>query len=223
MTKSGPFSFRQQVAATGNLETFSFQIPDVPIFLSVTKTYISAQNLNQTYVTVELSINGDVGMVLCQGCPNSNYGLSWPHQQPAIPLANIGNPEVVLGGGVGAGVEHTITIPSNQYWKYQMFRVQFVADATAVTRRPHLRLTTQSSAVYTFPSAGDITASQTWNLIWGVGLQNLVDSTGFFQTMPLPEGVIMKPAAVLAGVTTNIQAADAYSGMMHYMERFFFT
>src|SRR3972149_8142483 len=79
MTKEGPFTFLFSPVGDGSIETFTFAVPDIPIFVSVTPSP-DAAIATDAYVTLHLAVNGNRMMKLCQGIITFLSSVSWPYQ-----------------------------------------------------------------------------------------------------------------------------------------------
>ena len=220
-TSEGPFVFSIIPGTTAVKETFSRRIPDIPIFLSVTRAADEAAQ-NMAYVMVELGINGNVSCVLCQGYPNGTSGISWPYTLPITKLQDVGEPIVIAVADPAAGVNWNYTVLANQFLLVKTVTQHYTANATAANRR--LILTLRSGANYKvaeIPSAATIVASQDSKLTWLAGGAAIDDQIGLYQTSVLPDSLFLPPDSLISVAAINKNAADQHYDIRIYAQRYF--
>lgn len=218
-TREGPFKVDQVTASGITSVSYSFRIPDIPLALSITAV-TSGKDTNSVYVIAHLGINGDRMLILCQGNVSKKFGINYPQQVVDSPMQQRGLSVVVTGADPAANTETFDTLNSLTFHRLISYRVEFVTGAAAATRRPSLQIDDGVSNAIIIPSAGDVIISETWILQWGVGLANLVDTTGKRQTMPLPADLWLPPGAGVGTVTTALNALDNYGAPLIWDERF---
>ena len=223
MTKEGPFTYIAKTTASAGNQQFIFRIPDIPIFLTVTRPNVFVA-INAAWVTVSLSINGDVGIVLISGYHNTNAGLSWPSQQPQDPLSVKGYRTIVNPANPGAGNNIYQSVPSNEAWELHAISFQFAADATVANRRVALYLgNTAGQYIMTIPTGGDIVASETWYISFEKGANNVVDTVGKRMTAAMPNDIILVTNEKIISEVTAIQAGDEITLTRFIVGKYFLT
>lgn len=210
MTKAGVFKYSCTIETGGALQTFSFKLPDIPIFLSIIEENPNI-GPNNVWVIVKLGVNGDVGMILTQGYPSDRIGISWPIQQQVPALAENGANTLVTVAVPAAGAEWSVTIPANQKWEIRSIFFIFTASAVVASRRPGVEIKFPTNVYFSIPTVADVIISQAYTFNFYKGAISINDATGFRQTAPLPEKIIVGASIVINSLTTNIQAGDQYS------------
>jgi len=225
MTKEGPFTFRAKPATATNKQTFTFRIPDVPIFISLTREG-TFQTTNLAWIVIKLSVNGDVGLILTQGYVDINLGLSWPNQQPIYPIIAKGQRQKKLIAAPGAGNDLTQDVTAEEAWRLLGVHLKYTADATVATRRLNLilgELFGNFATNFIIPTPGDIVASEAWDLNFYIGANSVVNSTSKNQTAALPDQIILQNGDFVKTSTTAIQAGDQIAYIYFILEKYFLT
>lgn len=217
-TREGPFTLRIVPVADGTQEEFIFNIPDVPIFLTVTG-FTTRSDMHSQYIEVQLGINRSRSWGLIQGFVSGITWLTWPVPMPTGALEKRGQILEIFSTNPAAGAEQNFPVPAEHWLKVKSIRFTYVNTAAAASRRVSLRLAGDTSTIVDIPQAGNMIISETWVLTWGEGLPNFVDSVGFTQTMPLPSDLILPPTGSIKTVTTAINGADDMGAMTIYAER----
>ena len=212
MTKMGAFKYACLIVTGGTVQTFTFKLPDVPIFLSAVEENPDV-GPNNVWVIIKLSVNGDVGMILTQGYPSDRIGISWPIQQQINPISNLGANSLLTVTVPAAGAEWTTTVPANQRWEIRSIIFTFTASSTIASRRPGIQIKLPTNVFWSIPAPADILLSQVSTINFYKGAIDINDQTGFRQTAPLPDKIVLGPTTVINSLTTNIQAGDQYSAI----------
>ncbi len=213
MTKYGVFKYSCGITATGGKQSFTFNLPDIPIFLSVIQEDTSF-GPNNVYVMVKLRINNDVAVILTQGYANENSSLSWPSQEVVDPMSKMGALSTIAANNPAAGAEWTRTVGSYQYWEILALHFTLTTSADVANRRPAIKIAGVATTYLTIPTPATITASKAYKINCYKGAIGTDDQIGLIQTVPLPDKLVLGPGAVISTVTTGIQAADQYSDIL---------
>ncbi len=219
-TKEGPFNFR--FVATGSLatESFTFRIPDFPIFFTVVGT-ASTVAVNEAGVAVFLGVNGTRNIMLVSGQPSLSYGVNWPN--PGIPsfLHTRGRIDDTVIANPGTGAEISFTFPDSTFTLIKSISFLYTAGAAAATRRVRLEIIPNGSDIVRVASASDIIISEAWLMVWYPGAGTIIDTTTKLQQMSFPNDLLIPPSSTLQTVTTAFNALDAITSIQISGEQFY--
>jgi len=219
-TKSGVFKYFCDIAAAGGAQQFTFQLPDIPIFISMIQGQ-SGVSPNNIWAMVRLRINNDTALILMQGYPNPYSSISWPNSQVSDPMSQRGAISTVSVPNPMAGVEWVATVPTRQRWEITGINCVLTASATVANRRPAIRFMAGGKVYTLIPTLADITAGQAVKLKYFLGAISINDQTGLIQTMPLPYKMTFGSGATITSITTNLQADDQYSDIVLILNVFY--
>jgi hypothetical protein len=144
-TSEGQFIYKHATLNTGVENSSTFNLPDMPIMLSVVD---SADDFQQgaCFATLDLLMNGVKVLELCSGSIYRSKSISWPQTNTADKKPDGGLLSLTVGTDPAAGAAASITVGTNEIWKIRGIDVTLVTDATVVNRRMHL------DAIITFVS-----------------------------------------------------------------------
>lgn len=113
-----------------------------------------------------------------------------------------------------AGSDWTVTIPGGACWLVYSILGKLVCSATVANREGAITISDGTTIWGRVPAAGNVTASQTAFIQWwrGYGDHQLTSQVAA-NVAPFP-AVPLLGGTVLAGSTVNIQATDAWSGLV---------
>lgn len=222
VTKFGPFTYQCAVTAAGGQQDFNFVLPDIPIFLSITQAN-TITVMNGVWVCCRLTVNGDVGVVLTQGYPNTNTALSWPVQQNYHRLQLEGDRTQVTGVDPSAGANLSFSVPAGAFYEIVGVKFLFTAAVAVANRRPSVRATFGGNVLFDSAAPADITASQavTCSFFQGASVQN--DATGLRMNAPLPNTLLLEPGTVISTNVANIQGADTITAVVVDLKAYYLT
>jgi hypothetical protein len=219
-TKEGIFSFEHTTTGTLTYTSSTFQIPDIPLWISVYDLAYGIQ-LKETYVTVDLIMNGTLVQRLASGHVYINTVLSWPNTNiiPSVP-DEIGNVRAIASADPAAGVECSITVPTLVIWRVLAVRVQLVAAAAAASRRVHLVFTRATTGIIDCFSSVDQIISETkvYSAYPSQGNLSLTNDNDII--IPIPNNIILREADTITTETFNINAGDNFGVMTALVEEF---
>lgn len=223
MTKEGPFAFKFESATSDNIQNFTFNIPDVPIAISLAKTGSGFSNI-AAHATVHLSINNTRILVLCQGIINQLYGISYPSAAELTTIQRNGLYVAVVGTDPAAGAELNKTIPDNRIIEVAAISFELTTDANAADRTVTVFIEGDSGFKVIRASTVTQQANEviTYSLIPGGTNQASVAND---QTeIAIPAGIVLEADSVVRTVTTNRQAGDQFTnlrifGRMEFLRR----
>jgi hypothetical protein len=220
-TKAGVFKYAAKIVPGTFVQSFTFPIADIPIFVSVIQDDVTT-GPNNIWAVLKLTINKDVAMILTQGYPSDNSSISWPSQQPINNVSERGAKSTLTGMPAGAGLNWSDTVGVNQFHELLSVRIVFQTGVAVVNRRPALKIVSNGQTRMLIPSAADIPASQIIDLNWIKGAQNLNDATGLRQTMPLCDNLLLGNGDIIGTDITNIQPGDAINEIYLLENVFYF-
>jgi len=137
MTREGPFTLAHQTVATGDRTTENFQLPDIPIFVSVFD--LSAFFVQGAcYASLGLTLNDDIIHPLGSGLVYIQHPLTWPPTLSQDWRPKGGELRSVSSANPAAGAELSLGVTTNFTWRILAVSFTLVTDATVTNRLPHL-------------------------------------------------------------------------------------
>src|SRR3990167_8045681 len=130
MTSEGLFSFLHFPTDNSIIATSDFRISDVPIWVTVTDKDGSLVQ-GDIYVTLSVTINGDILYELCSGLVYRQKSISWPYNNSQDIRPGGGKITVKSSADPAANTEMTLTCPAGQIWRVLAFAATLVADTNA--------------------------------------------------------------------------------------------
>jgi len=220
MTREGPFTYTHTTTGTGTFDIQEFRIPDVPIMVSVVDQF--GQFLQGgCYVTLSLTVNGDIMYELCSGQVFGGKSISYPNVSSELPRPTGGLIYDILNTAPAAGVNIGYTVPAGQTWRIIACSAELVTSAAVANRRARIEMTSDSFVKAFGQSTIDQTASQTRRYCaanYGTVQSELA---GTFIAVNIPGGVLLPENSTIFTQTINIQAGDQWTGMSLLAEVFF--
>ncbi len=219
-TKEGIFTFAHVPTGDGVSSSSTFNIPDLPIWVSVLDidgSYASGS----IYCKLSLVINGNPLHQLAIGTVNAGKGLSWPQSDINNSEPVKGHILTVAGDNAAAGDDVLDVVPTTSWWKLRAFNFTLVTDATVSSRRVHVKI--GANGVFQFENAAaiDQTASQTRVYYCYVASGGLQIDNGSAIHIPIPPDLILMPDDEIITITTNLQAGDNFGAVQYYVEEYF--
>lgn len=219
-TIDGFFTYKIRPTLSSALQTFTFQIPDVPIAISVFMVPGIGNNLSQ-YVTLHLGANENRIALLCQGQISPVYGISWPNQHPLMRDQAGGEIVEYTGLNPAAGAEVADEVPPLEVWEILAIKFTLVTNATVADRTVAIRLTTGEGSLLRRISTVTQQASETQTYHFIPGGTTGVITADTEQEIALPAGIILPGESSIASVTTNLQSADNFGAATYLVRRYF--
>ena len=222
-TKEGPFKLNALCGATNAEQNFNFDVPDIPIWISVIDRNGSF-GVGTTHATVSLLINRDVLYFLVAGYVYHPRGISWPQASDETKNSFKSAPTIVTGTNPAANVEVSETMGAGLAQTLKSFRVTLVTDGTAATRQVHLLFNDNSANVLLdLVASGTQTASLTrnYNFMQWPGGSPANSGTEIYTA--IPRDFIFLPDWTITTVTDNRQLTDNYGAPIFYVAREKFT
>lgn len=219
-TREGTFKFSHTPNTDSLVKTETFQIPDMPIMVSVIDGS-GIREQGQTYAQLNLVINGDILHQLTSGYVYGRKGLSWP-------LSNVQDMRPGGGALVGrqssnpaAGAELSHLIPQGQQWRIRGMSFTLVTDATVVDRTVHILVSAGGGASYDFIAPVVQPASETKLYTCYPASVGGQTNGGNDIHIPIPPDFLLPTLSTIATETTNLQAGDNFGVMTFDLEMFF--
>lgn len=221
-TKSGPFTMAFVTAGNKQGETFTFEVGDLPIWVSVLDLDGNFQQ-GDAHANMQLLVNNDQLYMLSAGYINNNGGVSWPvsHNERSTP--NIGLILTLTGTDPAANVEIDEQPAAGVVSLIKCLRFTLVTDANAATRQVHLQLVDNTDVVMDLPAAATQAASLTRQYTFAAANSNLSAAAGTEIFTCLPANMVWRNAMHIRTVTDNRQVTDNFGAPKIHIEQFYFT
>ena len=218
LTKEGIFTYRIVPAASNNLQTFTFNVPDIPTMISLSVPP-AGNPTDVNHVTAYLGVNTNRIALLCQGTISAYFGISWPNQHPPTAAQSKGEIAIVTGLDQAVGVEVADTVPSNQIWEVIAAQFTLVTSSTAANRTVAIVFTPADELIIRRAAGTVQTASQTQTYSFVPGGTNGVITANESQEVAIPSGIVLPPDFSISSVTTNIQTGDDFGPAIYIVRR----
>ena len=219
-TKSGIFSFVHTPNSNGSIATSTFNITDVPIFLSVVDAN-GTHNLGDVHVRVNLAINGEIVQQLAAGYVATSSAISWPNTNLKDPAPNVGELKIVSITSPSVGDDLGITVPSGQIWRIRAISFQLTTSANAANRKVHL-IVSKGAGTYNVCTANTVQTANQAILYTAIPTTPGGDDASDNDIMlPLPNDFILPGGSDLATETENKQSGDAFDSITVYTEIYY--
>lgn len=211
-TKDGPFSFKVVAPADGARDQYNWQLPDVPISISVFTDEANAER-GRIYITLSLTMNSTVVAGLISGYLIRNIALFYPNGINESNKSGKGLISLAQSADPAAGANATYTTPTGPYFRIHTLLVKVVTDATVANRTMVLKMVNPTVTTMLIPAPAVQTASQTIQYIFGIGLPFYNDANSLIMMAPLPPELWLQPASVISTLVTGLVAGDNISVM----------
>lgn len=219
-TREGTFKFRIDPAGTRVVQTNTFQLTDIPFYVSIVDIN-SAYGIGDIFANVALRINGDTMQALCSGYFGSTRAVSWP--TPAGESSQPFSGKLYTDSFVppAAGAEISVAVPSHLLWKIKSINFNLVTDVTAVIRTVGLLIddTVQVGVFAISPN------TQALSLTYHYYAHPTAPATptilGTTLVIPIPPDLIITGSSTIKTQTTNLQAGDQYGTFYITYERYY--
>lgn len=218
-TKAGVFKYVFSSVGNGSAETATFNLDDVPIFVSVTSP-AGAVNKGIAYAILSLIINGDLVHQLAGGNVYALNAISWPNTGIKEPGPDIGNIEDISVDDPATGAEIFKEVPSRTIWKVKGVRFNFTTAAAAANRVVHL-LFTRGGVVFAeciCPTTQIISQNRNYTAYPTNAGASMADDNDII--IPIPNDIILGVEDEIKTLTTAINAGDAFTGVKIIVESF---
>jgi len=205
---------RRDLALTADRVRNTLVVPLQPGYLVNLTALVTgaAPRIGQTFVSIKLQRGlGAAAIILgllVQGYVTAVQGLGWPGS-PIEDSARAGGVFRALTGTDPAASNDCVeTVPTGAQWDLAAFSAVLSTDATAVNRRPSLKMAIGGIVVFTSPAPGFLGANQTSTFIWAAGLAHdtLIAQSNI--TAGLPTFGALPGGSIISTETSSMQAGD---------------
>jgi hypothetical protein len=160
---------------------------------------------------------GDVVDVLVKDYVAESEPIGFPGSPVVSAVAGAGARRVVAGADPAAGVEWSITVPTDARWRFIALRVLLVNDATVASRVPVFVFDDGANEFYNVAAQIALVASQTGSYSIGGG-QGSAQSVGTSMTLPAPQDFYLGAGFRIRSNTSNLQAGDNWTAPQALIE-----
>jgi len=219
-TKAGLFVFKQNHVANAEPISYSFSLPDLPIWITVSDN-ADLWRAGECLVQVRLLLNNTSLHQLAHGYLCAGRNIVWPQTMDENGTFEQGFIETVDGGNPTGNAEVSFEIPAHQRWKLLAFRAPLVTDANAATRRVHFQIKdTGGTTVLDIIAGSTHVASLTRNYSFVQLGGSPISSDDDDIVSILPINTIIPAGYTIATETSNLQATDAWGQVVLWAEKF---
>lgn len=210
LTRAGAFQYNFTAAGDGTIETFEYEMSDIPILCGL---YADESNSQRpiAHATIHLAVESTKVGILAQGVINTVFGITYPTQLPPNSMQANGAVYAPAMTDPAAGAEMSFSVPNNQAWEIMYFSIKLVTDANAANRTVAFRIQDGTAYNRTYVAGTVQTASQTVTYNFTPNGTTGVSVATNEQFVKLDSPCFIPPLATLSTVTTNKQATDNYS------------
>lgn len=217
ITKEGPFEYNTVNTATSVNETFFYNIPDIPIMLTV---QIKQDGIPVYYgkISAYLTINRSRYGVLIQGNLNGFDTLSWPNQLPLTELQTRGFIRSNTIANPAPGAELSTILSDNGWMRIKAIQFNLTTDATVAVRRVSFVVDPIQLGGLVMPANVSQIAGTTKTYIFGEGLATIDDAISNIISAPIFNDILLPALSGIKIQVQNIQATDQLSNIKLFNE-----
>lgn len=219
-TKEGQFTFTITPTSVNVIETFTLNVPDIPVFLSVGYSPSVNEDLF-AHVTVHLGINTNRAQLLVQGPIGLVHGISWPSVQSLDTFGTNGQVIRLSEVSPAAGSEFSITVPDQQTWELIWAQATLTTSATVGDRTVAVELASPDDAYIRRTSGATQQASEQIEYTFMPGGTTQTSIANELHEIALPPKILMQASDKIFSVTTNLQAGDSWNSIKFLVRRWF--
>lgn len=194
-------------ATVPTLNTFTFQLSDIPIGLSI---FNQSANLDRgrCYCRIDLTLNTDIITTLASGYVTDHSSVAWPYGTHEASFSGNGSIRGVSIADPAANTELTFTTPTGMLTKLKSFRAVLVTDANVANRSVGLSIDIGAGQVIMIPAPAVQVASTTRTYIFSEGVAFFEDTTKGVMVIPIPAHLVALSSASYDTIVTNRQVGD---------------
>lgn len=219
-TKAGPFTYKHIPTADSALSEATFQIPDIPIWVSVLDLDGSFQS-GQIHATLSLQIAGTIVTQLCAGYVHAQKGVSWPmiNIENSLPTRGLYRKIYVEEPPVAS--QYSTAVPANCWWR--VLGISFTLSTTAaVANRIIIIRGADANGFALFQGVSASSQGANTSYYYSACDFGMVDTTGGadMRSISIPGNVLLGPGFYAVAVIYNYQAGDAILDFLLAVEEF---
>ncbi len=220
VTRENPFTFKFTPTGNRSVETFNFRISDAPIWCTVLDEN-GAFEEGETFVTLDLTIDGDIVHQLFSGYVYQSQGLTWPIADVRRVSPEHGQRVTITGADPAAGAEISVTVPAFTQWKVLAVRFTLVTAAVAANRIVHLIFSRNSLPLYECISntAQIISLTKNYTCFPTTPGGSAADDNDII--IPIPADIILQDGDTIVTGTTALDVTDNFGAPSVFIERYF--
>jgi hypothetical protein len=221
VTRSGISEFAHTTLSTGAVKTELFGISDIPILVSV-KDDSGAFNQGDCFVTLSLTIDGEVVYELSAGMVYGQKGVSWPSNNAIDAVPGHGRYRSLSVSDPAAGGHYEQSIPIGRLWRILAFHVEYQADANAGNRYLFFQAQDASNNPYlTVMKKTAIVANDDKLVTFAQFGHVEIEQIGDDNFIALPSEIVMPEAHIFYLEGGGAKAGDQFVGLTIMIEEYF--
>lgn len=219
ITKSGVSTFKYLTNGAYTTESFTFDIDDYPIAVSINDP---EENFNQSrnYSVISLLMNGDKVQELAAGYVYQTKSLSWPNTNTADIVPGLGRLTLQSLGDPAAGAEYSFTPGTDRWYKLLAAKLVLVTDATVANRNVHFVIGSTTTPYFNFIASANVPANTTRNFTVAPMGAFTSGSEDNDTIIPIPKDIWLDSNYKITTETTNLQAGDNFGAGVVWFEEF---
>lgn len=222
MTRENTFEFPVTSLADSTIKTATFEVSDIPIFVTLEDTnhdYVQGS----CFATVSLLADGVVIQQLISGYIYAQKALSWPFTQQVDLRPGGGKLSTYTTADPAAGATEVINIPQGEIWKIQSLNINLTTDSTVANRILSFKFQFSNGTSILCPSEIYQTLSTSVYYVgakYGADVASLDSS---IRIIKIPTDIIMQYGDQISPTVTIAGTGDNRSAMLVSYEKYFTT
>ena len=220
LTREGVIKHTFLHSGDGTDEGAIFQIPDIPIVLTVFTESASVER-GEYWASIFLLVNGEKVMKLCSGYISKQSAINFPATQSESERDGGGVLQTISVDSPAAGSDWSEAMAGNQMQRLRSVHARLVTDANVADRSVHLEVEEHSSfRDLNFFSGVKQPASTTREYTFApvFGLLAYEDDNDII--IPIPANMAINSARDVGTATVNLQVGDQWSEIRVNVETF---
>lgn len=149
---------------------------------------------------------------LCAGYVYNLRPLTWPEPSNPLPADGQGQVRTVTIGAPGAGLDWSQNVPNGERWQIQSVRGVFTTAVAVANREVQIVFAGSGGTVYESTPGPVQAASLAWDYSFGQYGYAPINTLTTVQ-IHFDNTITLPPGGQVKSVTTNLQAADAWSAV----------
>lgn len=218
-TKAGVFTFKHALTGAYAKQTATFNIGDVPIWVTVQDSD-SVLTQGYGYAVLDLALNGDKVYQLCGGHIYQRKGISWPNTDISAPAPLTGAVLATTEADPAAGANKTIAMPTGFVNRIKAVSFVVVTSATVANREAGISFDIGGTPAINVTAGTTQTASQTKQYVFTTLGGTVNGSLASNYAIPIPADILLDVNSDILAYLSNKQVGDQITAIYWTAEQF---